>query len=260
MIEAVKLRAAACGKEVLNCPRLSFDEGRFTAVVGPNGSGKSTLLRALCGLLSDKRDWDISGDVSIDGRSLFAMKRTNRARKLMYFPQTRPVPDMRVIEAVRHGRYPHRNPFGALGAEDCRAIDAALDVTGMRGFEDRALETLSGGERQRAWLAMMIAQDADTLLLDEPTTYLDISAQRDTLRIISGLASLGKTVICVLHDLPQAFSVAERLLILENGKPRVFGGPDDNQVQSAVTDVFGVAVRLAPPGALYRYELAERQR
>ncbi|WMX48336.1 ABC transporter ATP-binding protein [Streptomyces roseicoloratus] len=168
------------GRTVLKQVDLSLRVGEITVLVGPNGCGKSTLLRTVAGLLPP-----LGGEIRIDGEPLGSLGRRALSQRLAFLPQTSQAPaGVTVRELVRHGRYAHRGALARHTAEDTEAIDWALDVTDARPLVDRRLDELSGGERQRAWLAMVLAQRAGVLLLDEPTTYLDMRHQFDVLDVV----------------------------------------------------------------------------
>lgn len=212
-----------------------FGDGRICAVLGPNGSGKSTLLR-LCA----RQLMPASGTLRVGGRDAADYDAKAFARALAYLPQSRPVPMITVRALVAHGRFPHLGMTRRLSAQDEAAVARALDLTGLSGVAGRDLRTLSGGQRQKAYLAMLIAQDAPHLLLDEPTTYLDIGHQLDLCAILRALRDEGRCVVVVMHDLAQALSLADDVLLLHEGQP-LYDGPADGVVPSgAIERAFGV--------------------
>ena len=179
---------------------LELAPGRLTAIVGPNGSGKTTLLRTLAGLLTP-----MAGTARLDGANLTGLPPRERARRLAYLPQTTPlVHDLSVRELVLLGRAPHLPRFGAPGDADRAAVDRAIDDVGLRAFADRGVFSLSGGEYQRVMLARMLATDARVLLLDEPTTALDVGHALGVLSLIRELAGQDRVVVAALHDLDLA--------------------------------------------------------
>jgi iron complex transport system ATP-binding protein len=242
------------GARIIKDASARFERDAITAVIGPNGSGKSTLLRAVCGLLDRNA---VSGAVLVDGADPFAMAPRDRARRISLFPQTRPVPDLTALEMIRHGRYPYRNAFGSLTQQDRALVEAAAAEAGVTPFLHRKLNTLSGGERQRAYLAMMLAQGTGVLALDEPTAWLDVGAQLAVLDILSKRKNENDTVIIVMHDVPQAFSYADALVVLYDGCVCAAGRPDDPNVAEAVESAFGVSIRRinSHSDALYPYAL-----
>ena len=212
-----------------------FGDGRIRAVLGPNGSGKSTLLRLCARQLTPA-----SGTLRVGGHEAAAYDAKAFARALAYLPQSRPVPMITVRALVAHGRFPHLGMTRRLSAQDEAAVARALDLTGLSGVAGRDLRTLSGGQRQKAYLAMLIAQDAQHLLLDEPTTYLDIGHQLELFDLLRTLRNEGRCVVVVMHDLAQAIVHADDALLLHKGEP-LYDGPADGLIPSgAMERAFGV--------------------
>jgi len=201
---------------------LQIKQGEIVSLIGPNGSGKSTLLRLFSRLINPER-----GEVLLDGKSIEQMNTQDVAKKLAMLPQMQDHQlDLTVRELVEFGRYPHRGRFGKLSQEDEEIIHWALDVTRLHSFKNRMLQSLSGGERQRAWIAMAVAQRPKVLLLDEPTTFLDISHQLEVMELVQELnAQFGMTVVMVLHDINQAARYSDRLVALKAGKIQFDGIP-----------------------------------
>lgn len=220
---------------------LSIPAGAFTALVGPNGSGKSTILRALGGLLTPK-----AGTVLLDGRSISEYSTKEVARRVGVLAQGPVAPDgLTVLDLVRQGRYPHRALFGRWSDRDDTACAQALALTGMDALRCRSLDRLSGGQRQRAWIAMALAQETPILLLDEPTTFLDLAHQIEVMDLISRLVTEGgRTVVAVLHDLNQAARYADRMIMLKAGRMAAAGSPDTVMTAQIIADVFGVAATI----------------
>lgn len=217
---------------------LALPRGAFTVLLGPNGSGKSTILRALSGLLSPRR-----GAVLIDGVAIAQLSSKDLARRIGVLSQGPSAPEgLTVRELVQQGRYPHRSLFGRWTPRDEEACAQAMRLTGMETFQDRQLDNLSGGEKQRAWIAMALAQETDILLLDEPTTFLDLAHQLEILDLIGDLVrERGKTVVAVLHDLNQAARYADQMVLLKQGRVISMGRPAEVMTAGAIADVFGVA-------------------
>lgn len=201
---------------------LHIKEGEIVSLIGPNGSGKSTLLRLISRLIPPK-----SGEVVLDGKLIGTMKSIDVAKNLAMLPQMQDHQlDLTVCELIEFGRYPHRGAYGKLTKEDEDIVQWAMDVTRLHGFKNRMLQSLSGGERQRAWIAMAIAQRPKILLLDEPTTFLDISHQLEVMELVNELnAQFGMTVVMVLHDINQAARYSDRLIVLKSGKVQFDGIP-----------------------------------
>lgn len=229
--------------ETLIVPDLSLTlhPGEVTALLGPNGSGKSTVLRALARLLQPTK-----GAIYLNGRNIAKMPTREIAHQLAMLPQSSEVPaGVTVWELVGYGRYPHQNLLGGFSSQDLAAMHWALEVTGLEPLAERAVDTLSGGERQRAWIAMALAQQTQVLLLDEPTTFLDIRHQLDVLSLVRGLnREHGIAVGWVLHDLNQAAAYSDRLIMLARGKVVTVGSPTEAMTASTIREVFGVEMTV----------------
>lgn len=219
---------------------LSIQQGTITALVGPNGCGKSTLLRGLSRLLKPTR-----GSVYLQGHAIHTMKAKELAKQLGILPQSPTAPEgLTVHELVAQGRYPHQNWFQQWSREDERIVQEALDTTKLSPFADRPVDTLSGGQRQRAWIAMTLAQQTDVLLLDEPTTYLDLAYQMDVLDLLNDLNREGRTIVMVLHDLNQAARYADSIVALREGQIVAQGTPDDVMTEDNILKVFGLNAKV----------------
>lgn len=222
---------------------LELPAGAVTAVIGANGSGKSTLLRTLARLLRPS-----GGQVFLDGRDIHRMRTRDVARKLGLLPQAPTTPEsITVRDLVRRGRTPHTSVWRQWSEADEKALLAALASTDLADLADEPVDTLSGGQRQRAWLALVIAQNTPWLLLDEPTTFLDIAHQIDVLELVRRLnRDHGRTVVMVLHDLNQASRYADHLVALRAGAVVATGAPVDVVTEELVTTVFDVRARIVP--------------
>lgn len=220
---------------------LSIPPGRFTALLGPNGSGKSTILRALAGLHRPK-----AGAVLLDGAPIAAMPAKAVARRIGFLAQSATAPEgTRVEDLVRQGRYPHQRLLGGWSRGDSEAVEEALALTSLTHLRTRQLEALSGGQRQRAWIAMTLAQQGDILLLDEPTTYLDLAHQIELLDLTRHLIETrGTTVVAVLHDMSQAARYANHLVFLKDGMLQAQGHPDRVMTPENIEDIFGIRVTI----------------
>lgn len=222
---------------------LSLLSGRITAFVGPNGSGKSTILRTLARLLRPNQ-----GAVYLDGADIASTSTKQIAQKLAILPQEPDAPSgLTVWDLVGYGRYPYQGFLGTFRGEDFEAMEWALEVTNLTSFRDRPVDSLSGGERQRAWIAMALAQQTDVLLLDEPTTFLDIRYQIDTLSLVRDLNEQQHiTVGWVLHDLNQAAAYSDHIVMLRQGRIAYEGQPAEVMTANSIRDVFNVDVNIIP--------------
>jgi iron complex transport system ATP-binding protein len=219
---------------------LEIPSGQITALVGPNGSGKSTLLRGLARLLKPQ-----AGTVLLDGADIHALPTKALARKLGMLPQNPVAPEgITVRELVAQGRYPHQHWFQQWTAADEAAAQRALTLTNLRPLADRPVDTLSGGQRQRAWIALTLAQDTPIILLDEPTTFLDLAHQLEVLELLARLNTEGKTIVMVVHDLNHAAQCAQYVLALYAGQIVARGEPTAVITESLVREVFGVESRV----------------
>jgi len=237
-LEAQNITVEIDGKVILKEISYKFEEGKRTGIIGANGAGKSTFLRVLC-LLNDK----FNGTVTIDGADIKKFTRTELAKMLAILPQEREAPiDTTVKQLTSYGRFPHRSLFkSANPKEDREAIEWALKVTQLTKLANRQVTTLSGGERQRAWLSMALAQRPKILLLDEPTTYLDIAHQLEVMEIISEVNKrYGMTVIMVLHDLNHTRIFTDEVVVIKNQKIFQHGNPNEILNVAMIENVFEV--------------------
>jgi iron complex transport system ATP-binding protein len=227
---------------------LAIPEGGITAVLGPNGCGKSTLLSLAEGMLKPA-----CGAVLLSGTDTLSLSAKERARLLAMLPQVHRTPSMKVRDLVACGRYVHMGPFGQLEKADWDKVDEAISLMGLEGLRDRNARKLSGGERQRAFLAMTVAQGARTLLLDEPTTYLDVRAALDLMQLVRRLADeQGTTIVCVTHDVDLALRFSDGICVLGSARPTQLlaeGTPEEIAGSSVLAASLGIsAVRFAHAG------------
>lgn len=245
-IEAKELTLAYNGAPVIEQLSATIRPGEITALVGPNGCGKSTLLKGLARLLRPR-----GGTVLLDGRAIHDLPTRELARQLGILPQTPAAPDgLTVYELVAQGRYPHQGLFHQWSAEDEVKTREAITATHLIPFADRPLDTLSGGQRQRAWIALTLAQDTSILLLDEPTTYLDIGHQLEVMELIERLnRERQMTIVLVLHDLNQAARFCRRMIVLKDGTIMADGAPWDVMTREMLAAVFRVQADVIPDPA-----------
>ena len=245
-LDAVGVSVAYGDDVVVHSADLELRPGRITALVGPNGSGKSTLLRSLARLQPAR-----SGSVLLtdaEGRPGPASDLSTKdfARRVALLTQSRPTPGgLSVRDVVEFGRYPHRGRWGRHDPEGRAAVDRALELTGVTAFAERGVDELSGGQLQRAWLASCLAQQTGVLLLDEPTTYLDLRYQVELLDLVRDLADEGGIAVgVVLHDLDQAAALADDLVVLRDGRVVTAGRPADVLTTELLTEVWGIRVEV----------------
>lgn len=241
-LEARGLVVAYDGKVVVDGVDLALPEGSFTVILGPNASGKSTVLRALARVLKPE-----SGDVLFDGRALGEYGSKELARRMGLLPQDAIAPEgMRVADLVSRGRYPHHSALQRWTSADDSATREALAATNTADLAERYVDQLSGGQRQRVWVALLLAQQTPVMLLDEPTTFLDIAHQYELLDLLRELNEQGKTVIAVLHDLNQAARYADNLVLMKEGRVVATGTPSELITAERVGDVFGIDAVVTP--------------
>ncbi|MFJ6662908.1 ABC transporter ATP-binding protein [Streptomyces sp. NPDC091383] len=224
--------------------RLSLDipDGAFTAVVGPNACGKSTLLRAFVRLLRPAE-----GHVELDGREVGSYPSKELARQVGFLPQDPLAPDdVKVRQLVARGRFPHQSLLSLWSESDERAVTEAMAAAGVSELAGRPVQELSGGQRQRVWIAMALAQQTPYLLLDEPTSFLDITHQYQLLRLLAQLRDQGRTVIAVLHDINQACRFADHLVAMRDGRVVAEGRPADIVDAALIKDVFDLPSVIVP--------------
>ncbi|WP_433306889.1 ABC transporter ATP-binding protein [Actinoplanes sp. CA-030573] len=236
------LTLAYDGRTVVHGAGIELRAGRVVALIGPNGSGKSTLLRSLARLHAPQ-----GGSVTLDGDDALALRPRDFARRVTLLTQSRPTPGgVRVRDVVAYGRHPYRSRFGAGDPDGPAVVERAMRLTGVDGMAGRAVDELSGGELQRVWLATCLAQDTGVVLLDEPTTFLDLRYQIETLDIVRDLADEhGVAVGVVLHDLDQAAAVADELVLLHRGVVRAAGRPADVLTAELLTEIYGLRIDVA---------------
>lgn len=229
---------------ILNDVSVSFEPGKITAIGGLNGCGKSTLLMTATGLLTPT-----SGEVLLDKVPVLSLSPGERARRISYIPQGRNVPELTAFRMVLHGRFPYLGFPRRYRKEDLEAASRALEWVGASTLSERPMSSLSGGQRQKVYLALALCQDTEIVLMDEPTTYLDIKARFEVMEIAKRLAEMGKTVVLVLHDLDLLLRFSDRVILMEKGSVISEGTPAEVCANGSVRRVFGVdAVRTEHDG------------
>lgn len=236
-LSAKELHLSYESDPVIHNINLSIPKGKVSVLIGANGCGKSTLLRSLARLMQPKQ-----GTVYLDGKEIHKQPSKEVAQKLAILPQGPQAPEgLTVKELCYFGRHPYKGLFSRNSKTDHDMVEWAVSATGMWDLRDRTLDTLSGGQRQRAWISMALGQGTDLLLLDEPTTYLDIAHQIEVLELLRGLnKEFGKTIVMVLHDLNQAARYADHLICLANGKIHNEGPPKEVFTCGMIREVFGL--------------------
>ncbi|KIQ19064.1 ABC transporter [Rhodococcus sp. MEB064] len=226
---------------VIDSLDLEVHTGVITTVIGPNGCGKSTLLRALGRLLSPRQ-----GQVTLDGKAIGHMKTKDVARTLGVLPQSPIAPEgLTVADLVARGRHPHQSWIRQWSRDDESEVARALQLTGIEDLAERPVDQLSGGQRQRAWISMALAQGTDVLLLDEPTTYLDLAHSIEVLDLVDRMHDeMGRTVVMVLHDLNLAVRYSDRLVVMHEGKIVASGTPSEVISEKMLADVFGLTAAV----------------
>ena len=249
MIELNHVTAGYGKNIVLKDLSVVFEPGKLTSIIGVNGCGKSTLLKTVLAMIPLT-----SGEITVDGTALSGMGRTEIARKIAYLAQGKNTPDMTVEQLVLHGRFPHLNYPRRYTTKDHQIAFSAMEQTGVLKYAHKPLHTLSGGMRQNAYIAMALAQDTDYVLLDEPTTYLDISHQLELMKALRTLANNGKGIVAVLHDLPMAFTFSDQIVLLHEGQVMSSNDPKRVCAQKTLDGIFGVAMERSADGETYHYK------
>ena len=240
-IEVKGLWAAYEDRMIIEDMNLKIPKGKITIIIGANGCGKSTLLKVISRILPAKR-----GEVRIDGMDLCKEKAEYIAKKVAVLPQTPTCPDtITVRELVSYGRFPYRKAIGGMSRHDIEQVDWALEKTGLTEISGRLVTELCGGQRQRAWIAMTLAQETEMILLDEPTTYLDMAYQLDVLQLLERMNREKQlTIVMVLHDLNEACRFADHIIGLKNGKVVCEGKPADVITRENIREIYGIDAKL----------------
>ncbi|WP_313893584.1 ABC transporter ATP-binding protein [Psychrobacillus sp.] len=246
-------------KNVITNFSFVVNQGEIVSIIGPNGSGKSTLLKAVSRSIPY-----YEGTVNFEGTNLKSLSSKQVARKMCMLSQKNQAPtDMTVIDLVSYGRYPHKKWFEKLNNDDMEIVLWALEKTHLTAYKDRTVSSLSGGESQRAWIAMALAQRPKVLFLDEPTTYLDISHQHEVLELIRELnRDMGMTIVMVLHDLNQAASYSDNIVVVQDGKKVMCGTPNEVMTADMIRKVYRMdaEIQFIPPEMKPRIHLLSTAR
>lgn len=249
MIELNHISAGYGRHTVLNDVSVVFEKGKLTSIIGVNGCGKSTLLKAILGMIQPG-----SGKIVVDGCELENMTRNEIAKKIAYLAQGKNTPDMTVEQMVLHGRFPHLNYPRRYTKQDREIAFAAMKQVGIAEHAQEPLYALSGGMRQNAYIAMALAQSTDYILLDEPTTYLDIVHQLELMKTLQDLAAGGKGIVAVMHDLPMAFTFSDRIVLLNGGTVIGDDPPEQLCKRNTIQQLFGVIIEKSSDGQSYTYQ------
>ncbi|MGN1094785.1 MAG: ABC transporter ATP-binding protein, partial [Eubacteriales bacterium] len=224
-------------KEILHNISISFEKGKLTSVIGPNGCGKSTLLKTALAIISPT-----CGEISVNKANISSMKRNEVAKHISYLSQGKNIPDMTVEQMVLNGRFPHLSYPRRYTKKDREIAYSAMEKLGLAYLAEQQISSLSGGMRQNAYIAMALAQDTEYILLDEPTTYLDIAHQLSLMKILRGLADEGKGIVAVMHDLPMTLNFSDNIVAINDGALIFSGTPDEICKTDIIKKIFGVNV------------------
>ncbi|WP_018247959.1 ABC transporter ATP-binding protein [Orenia marismortui] len=227
--------------EIVKELNLKIPQGKITTIIGPNGCGKSTILKTIARILKAK-----SGSVYLKGKDIITEDSKDIAKVMAVLPQSPQAPKgLTVEELIAYGRFPYQSGFAKLKEEDYQIIDGVLEVIGMKPYKDRLLDELSGGQRQRVWIAMALAQQTEILLLDEPTTYLDLAHQLEVLKLLEKLNKVEKrTVVLVIHELNNAARFADYMVAIKDGKIVCDGEPEEVMTKSNLRKVFNINAEI----------------
>lgn len=240
-IEVKDLDVAYEQKYIIKKMNLEIPKGKITMIIGSNGCGKSTLLKTIARIITPKK-----GDIKLEGVSIKAQAPKEIAKKMAVLPQSPVVPSgLLVKELVSYGRFPYQSAMGGLKEKDIEMVNWAMKVTGISDFADRSVDSLSGGQRQRAWIAMALAQETEILVLDEPTTYLDMAHQLEILLLLQKLnKEENRTIVMVLHELNNATKFADYLIGVKEGEVVFRGKPLDVITKENLHTLYGIDAKL----------------
>lgn len=248
MIEIKDLSVGYAKNYVLQNVSVSFEKGNLTSIIGTNGAGKSTLLKIMTGILTPD-----SGEIFVDGAALSSLKSQEVAQRISYLAQGKNTPDMTAFQMVLHGRFPHLNYPRRYSQKDRNIAYAAMERMGIADAAHKRMASLSGGMRQNVYIAMALAQDTDYILLDEPTTYLDIFHQLHLMKTLRALTAGGKGILAVMHDLPMAFNFSDYIAVLNNGTIVLCDSPKNIHKSGIMKDIFGIEMNYSAEDNSYHY-------
>ncbi|TLG77070.1 ABC transporter ATP-binding protein [Culicoidibacter larvae] len=236
-LETRNIDVAYEGHKIIEEMNLLIPKGQITVIIGPNGCGKSTLLKALARIIKP-----VSGEIILNDLALSKQTTKEVAKQMAILPQSPEAPNgMTVEELIAYGRYPHQSGFGRLQEADKKVIDWALEATGITALRNCSLDALSGGQRQRVWIALAVAQETDLILLDEPTTYLDLAHQLEVLQLLHALnQEEERTIVMVLHDLNLAARFADNMIAMKDGQIVKYGPANDVMEKEVLREVFNI--------------------
>lgn len=249
MIELSHISTGYGIKIILNDVSVAFEKGKLTSIIGANGCGKSALLKTILGILPSK-----SGNVTIDGARLKEMSRNDIARRIAYLSQEKKTSDMTVEQLVLHGRFPHLSYPRRYTDQDHVIAVGVMEQMGIVEYAHKPLYSLSGGMKQNSYIAMALAQETNYILLDEPTTYLDIAHQLELMKILRSLADSGKGIVAVMHDLPMAFTFSDKIILINDGRIVDDERPEKIYERNVIDKVFGIALDRSKDGRSYNYK------
>lgn len=249
MLELDNISVCYGNNQILKDISAKIERGRLVSIIGVNGCGKSTLLKAVLGILPLS-----CGNILIDDENISEMSRNAIAKKIAYLAQGKSTPDMTVEQLVLHGRFPYLSYPRRYSKNDRDVAFLSMQQLKITEYADSSLTTLSGGIRQKAYIAMSLAQDTDYILLDEPTTYLDITHQLELMKNLRLLAEKGKGIITVMHDLPMAFDFSDEIILIKDGKIAIHSTPKDICNTSIINDVYGISLKYSKTENKYFYQ------
>lgn len=241
-INTKNLNVSYGNTDIIKDLNLNIPKGKITTIIGANGCGKSTILKTIGRIISPK-----NGSIYINGEDIYKKKSKEIAKSMAVLPQSPQAPSgLTVSELISYGRFPHKSGFGNSSKEDRDIVNWSLEVTGISEFKDRSMEDLSGGQRQRAWIAMALAQETDILLLDEPTTYLDLAHQLEILKLLDELnKKQGRTIVMVIHELNNAARFADHMIGIKKGKIVCQGNVYDVMTKDNLKELFNIDAEIA---------------